>query len=83
MLNSNFCNQVDKCYMGGQLSVIVSNICMTKAERKVVQPTKSKFYKAFANDIINKRYKDQSDNLFQALSSNHPKIKYAIEVDPD
>ena len=56
---------------------------MTKTERKVVEPTKPKFYKRFADDIVNKRYKDQQDNLFQALSSNHPKIKYTIEADPD
>ena len=27
-------------------------------------------------------YKDQSENLFQALNSNHPKIKCTTEVDP-
>ena len=66
--------------MGGPLSVIFSDIYMTKTERKVVEPTKSKFYKRFVDDIINKRYKDQPDNPFQTLNSNHPKIKYIIEV---
>ena len=56
---------------------------MTKEGRKVVQPTRSQFYKTLVDDIINKRYKDQPDNLFQALNRNHSKIKYAIEVDPD
>ena len=82
MLNSKFYKQVDGCSMGGPLSVIFSDIYMTKTERKVVQPTKPQFYKRFI-DIINKRYKDQPDNLFQALISNHPKVKYTIEVDPD
>ena len=45
--------------------------------------TKPQFYKTFVDDIINKRYQDQPDNLFQALNSNYPKIKYTIEVDPD
>ena len=52
-------------------------------KRKVVKRIKPQFYKRFADDIINKRYEDQSDNLFQELHSNHPKIKYIIEVNPD
>ena len=63
-------------------SVIFFYIYMTKTERKVVKPTKAQLYTRFLNDIISKRYKDQSDNLF-ALNSNHPKVKYTIEVDPD
>ena len=82
-LNSKFYKQVDGCSMGGPLSVIFSDIYMTKTERKVVEPTKPQFYKRFVDDIIDKQYKDQPDNLFQALDSNHPKIKYTIEVDPD
>ena len=76
MLNSKFYKQVDGCSMGGPLSVIFSDIYMTKTERKVVEPIKPQFHKRFVDNIINKRYKDQPDNLFQALSSNHPKIKY-------
>ena len=83
MLNSKFYNQVGRCSMGGPLSVIFSDIYMTKTKRKVVEPTKPKFYKRFVDDIINKRHKDQPDNLFQALNSNHSKIKYTIEADPD
>ena len=49
----------------------------------MVKQTKPQFYKRFADDIINKRYEDQSDNLFQELYSNHSKIKYTIEVNPD
>ena len=30
-----------------------------------------------------KSYKDRPDNLFQALNSTHPKIKYTTEVNPD
>ena len=67
--------------MGGPLSVIFSDIYMTKTERIVVEPTKPQFYKRFVDDIITKRYKDQPDNLFQALNNSHPKIKYTIEVD--
>ena len=56
---------------------------MTKTETKVVELTKQQFYERFVDDILNKRYNDQPNNLFQALNSNHRKIKYTIEVDPD
>ena len=36
MLNSKFYKQVDGCSLGGPLSVIFSDIYMTKTERKVV-----------------------------------------------
>ena len=39
----------------------------------------NQFYKRLVDDIIEKWHKDQPDNLFQALSSNHPKIKYPIK----
>ena len=54
VFNSKFYKQVDECSMGGPLSVIFSNFCMTKTERKVVEPTKPQFYKRFVDDIINK-----------------------------
>ena len=69
MLNSKFCEQVDGCSMGGPLFVIFSDIYMTKTERNVVEATKPQFYKGFVDDIINKRYKDQPDNLFHALNT--------------
>ena len=33
--------------------------------------------------ILSKNHKKNTDNLFQALNSNHPKIKCTIEVNPD
>ena len=62
---------------------LFSNIYITTTERKVVEPTKPQLFKRFFDDIINKQYKDQPDNLFHALNSNHPKIKYTIKVDSD
>ena len=83
MLNSKFYQHVDGCSMGGPLSVIFSDIFMTKTEGKVVEPTKPQFYKRFVDGIINNRYKDQLYNLFQVLNSNHSKIKYTIDADPE
>ena len=82
MFNSKCYKQEDGFSIGGPLSAIFSDIYMTKTEKKVVEQTKRQFYKRFVDDIINKRYKDQPDNLFQTLNSNHPKIKCIIEVDP-
>ena len=83
MFNSKIYKQIDRCSMEGEHSVIFSNIYITKTERKVVEPPKQQFYKRFVDDIINKRYKGQPDNLFQALNSTHTKIKLIIEVIPE
>ena len=48
MLNSNFSKQIDSCTMGGPLSVIFSDICMTKIE-EVVKLTNPTFHKTFAD----------------------------------
>ena len=68
---------------GDPLSVYFPIFAWLKTKRKVVEPTKPQFYKRFIDDIINEQYKDQPDELFQASNSNHPKIKYTIEADPD
>ena len=84
MLTSDFYKQTDSCtIMGGPLSVIFSDISMTKTEREVVNPSKPKFYKRFVDDIINRRNNNQSDDLFQKLNINHPNMKYTDEVKPE
>ena len=83
MLNSNFYKQIQGCTMVGPLSVIFSNIYMTKTEEKFVKPTNQKFYKRFVDDIITKKKKDQPDLLFENLNKSHPNIKYTIETMPE
>ena len=84
MFTSDFYKQTDGCTMGEPLSVIFSDIYMTKTEREVVNPSKPKFYKRFVDEIINKRNKSQPDDLFQKFSnSHHPNIKYTVEVKPE
>ena len=83
MLNSNFYKQIQGCTMVGPLSVIFSDIYMTKTEEKVVKPTNQKFYKRFVDDIITKKKKDQPDLLFENLNKSHPNIKYTIETMPE
>ena len=52
-------------------------------ESEVVSPSKPKFYKCFVDNIINRRNKNQPDDLCQKLNSNHPNMKYAVAVKPE
>ena len=56
---------------------------MTKTEREVVNPSKPKFYKRFVDDIINRRNKNERDELFQKLNNNHPHMKYTVAIKPE
>ena len=82
MFTFDFYKQTDGCTMGGPLSALFSDIYMTKTEREVVNPSKPKFYKRFVDDIINRRNKNQPDDLFQKLNSNHPNMKYTVGIKP-
>ena len=55
MLNSNFYKQIDSCTIDGSLSVIFSDIYMTKTEGEVDELTNSRFYKRSVDDIISKK----------------------------
>ena len=82
-LNSNFFKEIDGCAMRGPLSVIFSNIYITKTEEEeVVKPTNPSFYERFVHDIISKKKKHQPDLLFENRNNHHPNIKYIIETMP-
>ena len=66
--------------MGRPPSVIYSDIYITKT---VVEPSKPQFHNRFVDDIINKRYNNWPDNIFQALNRCYFKIKYNIEKNLD
>ena len=57
MLNTNFYKHIDGCTIGGPLSVIFSDIYMTKTDKEVVKLTKPRFYKRFVDDMISKKQK--------------------------
>ena len=80
MFDDRFYKQKDGCTMGGPLSVIISDIFMTKLEKQVVSPAKPTFYKRYVDDIITRRKKNQPDELLNKLMSFHPKIKFTVEV---
>ena len=41
------------------------------------------FYKRYVDDILNKRKKNEPDQLLEKLQSFHPKIKFTVEVSPE
>ena len=83
IFHSQFYKQTDGCTMGGPLSVIFSNIFLTKLEKDVVKPRKPRFYKRFVDDIIHRRLKDVPDKLFESMNSYHDRMKFTIEISPD
>ena len=68
--------------MGGPLSVIFSDIFMTKLEDDVVRPLKPIFYKRCVDNTFNRRKKNNPDHLFNAINEYHKRIKYAIGQNP-
>ena len=83
VFNDKFYKQTDGCTMGGPLSVIMSNIFMTKLENDVVKPMRPIFYKRFVDDCINRRARNEPDVLLERLNSYHPKITFTAELSPE
>ncbi|XP_066924596.1 uncharacterized protein [Clytia hemisphaerica] len=67
--------------MGGPLSVILSDICMTKIENSLVVPRNPSFYYRYVDDIITRRRRDKPDELFKTLNK-HKKLHFTCEVQP-
>ena len=65
--------------MGGPLSVTFSDIYMVKMENDVVIPSKTIFYRIFADDIYS-RPKLGDNVLLDRLNSYHTNIKLTMEV---
>lgn len=57
-----------------------SDADISKRESEVVNLSKLNFCKRFIDDIIHRRNKIQSNELFEKLSKNHPKMNYVIEI---
>jgi len=67
--------------MGGPLSVILSDICMTKIENSLVVSSNPSFYYRYVDDIITRRRRDKFDELFKTLNK-HKKLRFTCEVQP-
>ena len=53
---------------------------MTTTESQVVNSSTPKLHKRLVDNIINRRNKDQPNELFEKLKNDHPEINYTIEV---
>ena len=78
--NYKLFKQTNGCTMGGPLSVTLSDIHMIRMETDVVVPIRLIFYKRYIDDIYNRRQKNTSDVLYDALNNYHAKIKLTIET---
>ena len=65
--------------MGGPISVVFSDIYVSKMEEYIVAPMKPQFYKRYVWHVYSKKENDKS---FEKLSSDHPNIKSTIEKNP-
>ena len=65
--------------MGGPLSVTLSDIHIIPMETDVLVPIRPIFHNWYIDDIYNRRQKNTSDVLYDALNNYHPKIKLTIE----
>ena len=76
IFNTKFYRQIDGCTMGSPLSVVFSDIFMTKMEKDAIKSLrKPLFYKRFVDDIFARRKKIMPDKLFQFLNNYHQNIK--------
>ena len=80
--NYKLFKQTNGCTMGGPLSVTLSDIHMIQMETDIVVPMRPIFYKRYIDDIYNRRQKNTSDVLYDALNNYHPQIKLTIETNP-
>ena len=83
IFQGKFYKQCDGCTMGGPLSVILSDIFMSKLEEEVVIPREPKFYRRFVDDSFTIRKKNVPDDLFTKMNEYKPdKIRFTIESKP-
>ena len=76
--------QTDGCTMGGPLSIVFSDIYMTKLEKgAILPPRKQKLYKRFVDDIFTRRKTNVPDQLLEFLINYHPNIELTYEVNPE
>ena len=81
IFNIKYYKQTDGCTMGGPLSVVFSDIYMTKPEKDTILPLrKPKLYKPFVKDIFTIRKSNVLGQLLEFLNNYHPNIKLTYEI---
>ena len=81
-VNNRLIKQIDGCLMGGPISVVFSDIYVSKVEEDIITAKKPHFYKRYVDDTYIRRKKNKPDSLFEKLNSYYPNIKLTIEKNP-
>ena len=80
--NNRLIKHIDGCPMAGPISVVLSDIYVCKIEDYTVTPSKPLFYKRCVDDTyVRRKKKNETDELYNALSSYHQNIKLTLELD--
>ena len=80
--NDSLIKQIDRCPIGGPISVVFSDMYMCKTDEDILKPLKPLFYKCYVDVTHFKRKRYESDTIFDALNSYHPEIKFTQEQNP-
>ena len=68
-VNNGLIKQIDDCPVRGPISVVFSDIYVSKMEEDIFAPMKRHFCKRYVDDTYIRRKKNQSDSLFEKLNS--------------
>ena len=68
----------DGCSMGGLISVVFSDICVSEKEEDIIAPMKLHFKKRYGDDTNIQRKKNELLSFFEKLNSSHSSIKSII-----
>ena len=75
IFNTKYYKQTDGRIMGGPLSVVFSDIFMTKLEKgAILPPRKPKLCKSFVDDIFTRRKTNVPDQLLESLTTTTPTL---------
>ena len=81
--NGKLVKQRDGCPIGGNFSMCMAGICMTKCIREVVKPHHPQFFCLYVDDIYARRKRGDNDELGNALNNFHPNLNFTVENEPD
>ena len=82
-VNIKLIKQIDGYSMAGSISVVFSDIYVSKMEQDIVFPIKSSFYERYVDDTYIQRKKSEPDSYFEKLNSYHPKKKPLKRTPPN
>ena len=80
-MGNDLIKQIDGCPVRGPISVVFSEIYVSKKEKDIVASMMPHFYKRYVDDTYIQRKKKEPNSLFEKWNSYHPNIKFTVERD--